>query len=229
VNTTKPDAVLFDMDGTIVDSEPYWMTAERELVEQYGGTWSQEQAYALVGSGMWNTAKLLQSVGVTMEADDIVSHLSARVLEHIEASFPWRPGVRELMKELVANDVPCALVTMSLRTNAEAVSRAVAKEVGTEVFRVIVSANDVEQPKPNPEAYLLAASQLGVDIRHTIALEDSGYGAASAFSAGAVTIGIPLHVEIPSHSAHVLWNSLEGKGLSDFQDLLLTHRGPTER
>lgn len=228
MNTTKLEAVLFDMDGTIIDSEPYWMTAERELVEHYGGTWSEEQAYALVGSGLWNTAKLLQSVGVDMAADEIVTSLSARVLEQIEASFPWRPGVRELMSELVAHEVPCALVTMSVRTNAEALAKAVTKEVGAEVFQVIVSANDVEQPKPNPEAYLLAASQLGVDIRNTVALEDSGYGAASAFSAGSVTIGIPLHVDIPSTSVHILWDSLEGKGIKDFQALLGTHRGPAE-
>ncbi|MEK9602039.1 MAG: HAD hydrolase-like protein, partial [Pontimonas sp.] len=73
-------AVLFDMDGTIIDSEPYWMTAERELVESFGGTWSEEQAYALVGSGLWNSASLLRAAGVDLELDDIVHRLSDRVL-----------------------------------------------------------------------------------------------------------------------------------------------------
>jgi len=212
------------MDGTIIDSEPYWMVAEHELVAQFGGTWSEQQAYALVGSGLLNSAKMLQNAGVVMSAEDIVSWLSERVLEQINQRIPWLPGVRELMSELVAGGVPCALVTMSVRSNAEAVARAVHTEVGGEVFSVIVSANDVEHPKPNPEAYLLAASQLGVDIRHCIALEDSSFGAASAFSAGALTIGLPLHVEIPSHSRTLEWPSLEGKGLSDLLAVYATHR-----
>jgi HAD superfamily hydrolase (TIGR01509 family) len=225
VGTPNIAAVLFDMDGTIIDSEPYWMLAERELVEKFGGTWSEEQAFALVGSGLWNSANLLQHAGVEMPADDIVAQLSTRVLEQVTESIPWRPGVRELMTELVAKEYPLALVTMSLRENAEALSQALTRELGAPVFSAIVSANDVEHPKPNPEAYLSAAALLGVDIRHTIALEDSGYGAASAFSAGAITIGIPLHVDIPSHTVHVLWDSLEGKTLADLQELMQTHLG----
>jgi HAD superfamily hydrolase (TIGR01509 family) len=213
------------MDGTIIDSEPYWMLAEQELVEQYGGTWSTEQAYALVGSGLWNTANLLQNAGVTLPADDIVQLLSARVLEQVQESIPWRPGVRELIRELVQKNYPLALVTMSLRENAEALAQAIEQELGVSVFSTIISANDVEHPKPNPEAYLRAAEELGVAISRTVALEDSGYGAASAFSAGSVTIGIPLHVDIPQHTVHVLWDSLEHKSLADVLKVFHTHRG----
>ena len=187
-------AALFDMDGTIIDSEPYWMTAERELVESFGGTWSEEQGYALVGSGLWNSASLLKAAGVDLELDDIVHRLSDRVLAQIEDAVPWRPGVRELFQELANESIPCALVTMSLRKNAVALAHAVEKELGQPVFQAIVAGDDVEAPKPNPEAYLKGASALGVDIHATVALEDSAFGAASAFSAGAVTIGIPLHV-----------------------------------
>jgi HAD superfamily hydrolase (TIGR01509 family) len=223
VGTPNIEAVLFDMDGTIIDSEPYWMLAERELVEKFGGTWSEEQAFALVGSGLWNSAQLLQHAGVDMPADDIVQQLSTRVLEQVTESIPWRPGVRELMTELVREGTPMALVTMSLRENAEALSEALNRELGVPVFGAIVSANDVEHPKPNPEAYLLAARLLGVDVRRTIALEDSGYGAASAFSAGSVTIGIPLHVDIPRHTVHVLWDSLLGKTVADLVELMDSH------
>jgi len=213
------------MDGTIIDSEPYWMLAERELVEQFGATWSEEQAFALVGSGLLNSANMLQSAGVDMPAQEIVHNLSDRVLEQIRESIPWRPGVRELMTQLREAGYPLALVTMSLRENAHAIATALDHQLGGTVFSAIVSANDVEQPKPNPEAYLLAASLLGVNIHHTVALEDSGYGAASAFSAGALTIGIPLHVEIPRHTVHVLWDSLEGKTLADLEQLHQMHVG----
>jgi len=217
-------AALFDMDGTIIDSEPYWMTAERELVESFGGTWSEEQGYALVGSGLWNSASLLKAAGVDLELDDIVHRLSDRVLAQIEEAVPWRPGVRQLFHGLLEADIPCALVTMSLRKNAVALAQAVEKELGKPVFQAIVAGDDVEAPKPNPEAYLKSASALGMDIHTTVALEDSAFGAASAFSAGAITIGIPLHVGIPHNSVHEMWSSLEGKTVSDLDAVWRSHR-----
>jgi len=217
-------AALFDMDGTIIDSEPYWMTAERELVESFGGTWSEEQGYALVGSGLWNSASLLKAAGVDLELDDIVHRLSDRVLAQIEEAVPWRPGVRQLFHGLLEADIPCALVTMSLRKNAVALAQAVEKELGKPVFQAIVAGDDVEAPKPNPEAYLKGASALGMDIHTTVALEDSAFGAASAFSAGAITIGIPLHVGIPHNSVHEMWSSLEGKTVSDLDAVWRSHR-----
>lgn len=212
------------MDGTIIDSEPYWIHAETGLVEEFGGSWTQEQAYSLVGSGLWNSAKALQHAGVDLTADEIVYRLSERVLERIEQAVPWRTGSRELIGEIIHAGLPCALVTMSLRANAVAVASAIAAELGTEVFPVIVSGGDVTEPKPNPEAYLLAADQLGVAIEDTVALEDSAYGAASAFSAGAITIGVPLHVEVPRHTAHVIWDTIEGKGIVDIRAEFARHR-----
>jgi HAD superfamily hydrolase (TIGR01509 family) len=223
VTTQFPAAVLFDMDGTIIDSEPYWMIAETELVEEHGGTWSAEQGYALVGSGLWNSAAELQKAGVDLSADDIVHRLSERVLEQVAASVPWRPGVRELFKELLDAGIPCALVTMSLRMNAEALAEAVAAELGQPFFLAIVAGDDVSQPKPHPEAYLKGALALGVAIGDCVALEDSSYGATSAFSAGAITIGIPLHVDIPSEHVHELWESLEGRGLGHLAETWRSH------
>ena len=223
-NMDQFQAALFDMDGTIIDSEPYWMTAEQELVESFGGTWSDEQGYALVGSGLWNSASLLQAAGVALDLDDIVHQLSDRVLAQIEEVVPWRPGVRELFAGLIDAGVPCALVTMSLRKTAVALAAAVEKELGKPVFQAIVAGDDVESPKPNPEAYLKGAEALGAQVGNTVALEDSAYGAASAFSAGAITIGIPLHVEIPHNSVHEMWSSLEGKTVTDLNTVWQTHR-----
>lgn len=216
--------VLFDMDGTIIDSEPYWMRAERELVESYGGTWGEEQAYALVGSGLWNSASLLRSAGVDLEHEVIIDHLSARVREQIVESVPWRPGVRELMAEMLAARLPMALVTMSIGLNARALSAALDQELGQKVFGAIISGDDVSRPKPDPEAYLAGAAALGLDIKDTLSFEDSSYGAASAFSAGSVTIGIPLHVEIPHGSTHEQWESLGGIRLQDLQEAFARHR-----
>ena len=216
--------VLFDMDGTIIDSEPYWMRAERELVESFGGTWGEQQAYALVGSGLWNSASLLISAGVELEHEVIIDKLSARVREQISESVPWRPGARELMAEILQAGLPMALVTMSIGPNARAVSAALDRELGQKVFSAIISADDVERPKPDPEAYLAGAAAMGVDISDTLSFEDSSYGAASAFSAGSITIGIPLHVEIPQGSTHEQWESMAGTGLNDLREAFGRHR-----
>ena len=216
--------VLFDMDGTIIDSEPYWMRAERELVESFGGTWGEQQAYALVGSGLWNSASLLISAGVELEHEVIIDKLSARVREQISESVPWRPGARELMAEILQAGLPMALVTMSIGLNARAVSAALDHELGQKVFSAIISADDVERPKPDPEAYLAGAAAIGVDISDTLSFEDSSYGAASAFSAGSITIGIPLHVEIPQGSTHEQWESMAGTGLNDLREAFGRHR-----
>jgi HAD superfamily hydrolase (TIGR01509 family) len=224
VSEKNPAAVLFDMDGTIIDSEPYWMASERELVEEFGGTWSTEQAYELVGSGLWNSATALQKAGVKLDADDIVHRLSKSVLDQVAASVPWRPGVRELFRELLDAGVPCALVTMSLRENAVALAEAVHRELGQQVFQAIVAGDDVSYPKPHPEAYLSGAAALGVAIEDCVALEDSSSGSASAFAAGAITIGIPLHVAIDPAHVHELWDSLEGQGLEDLGATWRRHR-----
>ena len=224
MTNSKLGAVLFDMDGTLIDSEPYFMKAEHELVESFGGTWSDEQGYALVGSGLWNSASLLRSEGVDMPHDEIIQRLSARVRDQVDEVVPWRPGVRELITGLLEAQIPCALVTMSIRTNAQAFSDILDRELGQKVFGAIISADDVAHPKPDPEAYVAGAAALGIDIGHTVALEDSSYGAASAFSAGAITIGIPLHVEIPTKSVHVLWDSLEGKTFLDLEAVWQQHR-----
>tara|TARA_E500000178_G_scaffold333787_1_gene369103 strand:+ start:142 stop:786 length:645 start_codon:yes stop_codon:yes gene_type:complete len=203
------------MDGTLIDSEPYWLDAEIALVQSFGGRWTQEQGLTLVGSGLWDSAAALQHAGVDLELREIIDRLSvdvrARLVEHV----PWRPGAREMIASMLDAGIPTALVTMSFRENALTISEAISREIGREAFSVVVAGDDVTEPKPNPEPYLTAADHLGVDIAHAVAFEDSVFGAASAYSAGALTIGIPLHIEIPDSYIHVRWDSMEGKTLED--------------
>lgn len=203
------------MDGTLIDSEPYWLDAEMSLVQSFGGRWTQEQGLTLVGSGLWDSAAALQHAGVDLELREIIDRLSvdvrARLVEHV----PWRPGAREMIASMLDAGIPTALVTMSFRENALTISEAISREIGREAFSVVVAGDDVTEPKPNPEPYLTAADHLGVDIAHAVAFEDSVFGAASAYSAGALTIGIPLHIEIPDSYIHVRWDSMEGKTLED--------------
>ena len=211
-----PAAVLFDMDGTIVDTEPFWMRAETELVAQYGGTWTHEQALAMVGLGLWDAAAVLQTAGVDLAADDIVSRMSSRVIEQFDEGLPWRPGARELLASVKEAGIPTALVTMSIRQMAEAVAAA----IGFAGFDVIVPGDEVEYPKPHPAAYLQAAKSLGVDITACVAVEDSVPGLASAVASGAATIVVPLQTPIEPNAAFTLWTSLEGRTVDDLRHVL---------
>ena len=203
------------MDGTLIDSEPYWLDAEIALVQSFGGHWTQEQGLTLVGSGLWDSAAALQHAGVDLELREIIDRLSADVRARLVEHVPWRPGAREMIASMLDAGIPTALVTMSFRENALTISEAISREIGREAFSVVVAGDDVTEPKPNPEPYLTAADHLGVDIAHAVAFEDSVFGAASAYSAGALTIGIPLHIEIPDSYIHVRWDSMVGKTLED--------------
>ena len=200
------------MDGTLVDTEPYWMDAETDLVESFGGTWTHEQALQLVGNGLIDSAVILQGAGVRMGAQEIVDELTERVRVRLQQDgVPFRPGAKELLRALRSEGVPTALVTMSLRRMAEDI----VSLIGFEAFDVIVGGDDVERPKPFPDPYLQAADALGVDIAHAVALEDSPTGLQAALSARAVTIGVPHIVELDGLGADVLWDTLSGRGVDD--------------
>ena len=217
VTQTLPAAVLWDMDGTLVDTEPYWMHAQDELVAAWGGEWSHEDALTLVGAGLWHAARVFRSRGVHLTEDEIVDHLTDRVLEQIETNgTPWRPGARELLLELREAGVTTALVTMSVRRMAEHV----AAQLGFDGFDTVVSGDDVTHAKPHPEPYLVAAERLGVDPADCIAIEDSAPGSASAVAAGAVVIAVPFVLPLPESDDYTLWQSLDGRTLAHLSALL---------
>jgi len=207
------------MDGTIVDTEPYWMRAETALVAEHGGTWSEAQGMQLVGSGLVQSARILQEAGVALEVDEIIDTLTDRVMVQIEQGVPWRPGARELIAELRAAGIPIALVTMSIRRMALQVAAA----IGDDVFGVVIAGDDVEHPKPHPQPYLLAAERLGVDIGHCVAIEDSEFGLVSAVASGAATIGVPLHLTLHEAPTHELWPTLAGRTVADLSGALGRH------
>lgn len=200
------------MDGTLVDTEPYWMDAETELIESFGGTWTHEQALQLVGNGLIDSAIILQGAGVQMGAQEIVDELTERVRVRLQQDgVPFRPGARELLRELRADGVRTALVTMSLRRMAEDI----VSLIGFDAFDVVVGGDDVERPKPFPDPYLQAADALGVDIADAVALEDSRTGLQAAVSSRAVAIGVPHMVQLDGLGADAIWDTLSGRGVAD--------------
>lgn len=204
------------MDGTLVDTEPYWMAAEVELVTSFGGVWTHDDGLALVGQGLWISAGILRSRGVDLEPDEIVSWLTDKVQRQLEeVGVPWRPGAKELLAELRERGIPMALVTMSVRRMAEQIVAA----IPFHAFDLVVSGDEVAEPKPHPEAYLKAADLLGVDPRQCVAIEDSVAGLASAVASGATTIGVPHIIPLPETDEHVLWSTLSGRTVDNLIEL----------
>ena len=209
------------MDGTIVDSEEYWIVAELELVNLFGGTWTHEDGLALVGNGLPQTAAKLQEHGVELSIDEIIQALTNRVLEQIEVAVPWRPGAVELIHQFQAAGIPQALVTMSI----ERMARKVAAVIPGTPLTEVVAGDNVLKTKPDPEAYLLAAERLEVDISQCVAFEDSPSGCRSAHSAGAVTVGVTNLVSLDGIPTDVTLDTLVGVSTSQIFDIFAAKRG----
>ena len=193
------------MDGTLIDSEPYWIGVETELVERFGGTWTQEDGLAMVGQAMEISARTLQERGVALSVPEITEYMIARVAEQVRVNIPWQADARALLEEVVAAGIPCALVTMSYTRLADAFLA-----YAPDAFAVVVTGDKVTHGKPHPESYLTAAEQLGVDITQCIAIEDSPAGVASAHASGAHTIGVQRHVPVAPLPGVSRVASLEG-------------------
>ena len=215
-NSQLPAAVLFDLDGTLVDSEHYWMLSERKLADQHGAEWNQADGIDLIGMSLYESSVIIgRKLGSALAPEEIIDRLTAVVIEQLQVALPWRPGARELLFELREAGIKTALVTMSMRRMA----LAVAESVGFDAFDVIVAGDEVEFGKPHPEAYLKAAELLGVEPADCIAIEDSIPGLASAEAAGTKAIGVPNLVKLEEIEGRILWPTLEGVTLADLKQL----------
>lgn len=211
-----PAAVLWDMDGTLVDTEPYWIAAEYAIVAEHGGQWSDELAHQLVGNPLLVSAEfILANSPVSLTRDELVDALLERVIARVAEQVPWRPGARELLDDLRSHDVPCALVTMSWT----ALARAVTDALPEGSFAVVVTGDRVTHGKPHPEPYLAAAAALDVPPDQCVAIEDSATGVRSAVAAGVPTIAVPNVVRVPRIPGAVRLTSLAGLGAHDLTAL----------
>lgn len=219
MSSARPiQAVLWDMDGTLVDTEPYWIAAEYRLVESYGHTWSDEHAHAIIGKPLVvSAAYIREHGGVPLAPAEIVDRLLDAVIADVRRHIDWRPGALPLLAEIAAAGLPTAMVTMSYRNLAAVVADAVAVELPTGGFDTLVCGDDVRNGKPDPEPYLLAASRLGVQPGACLAIEDSPSGIASAEAAGCVVVAVPNQVPVPPAPTRTVLPSLAGRTLADLE------------
>lgn len=211
-----PAAVLWDMDGTLVDTEPYWMATETALAEQYGAEWTHDDAMHLVGNDLLTSGRYIkQRMGLPQSPEEVVELLLDGVVGRVQHAVPWCPGARELLLALHESDVPCGLVTMSYQRFVAPI----VEHLPPETFRVIVTGDLVEYGKPHPEPYLTAAASLGVDPADCVAIEDSNTGATSAAAAGCQVLVVPNHVTVPPGERRTFRTTLEGLTPADLAAL----------
>jgi len=189
-------AILFDMDGTLIDSEPLWLEAEIEIMEELGCNWDQQDQINCLGGPIDKTENYMQDRSnnikpfgyFTKKLDDVMEQKLSTKLNLI-------PNALEIINECKISEIKIALVTAS----SGRLMRAVLKRFPVGIFDTTVSYDDVKRSKPDPEPYLLASKTLGVNITNCVVLEDSLTGVQSGLSAGAQVIGIPHLVKMPSN------------------------------
>jgi HAD superfamily hydrolase (TIGR01509 family) len=200
-------AVVFDMDGLLLDTELLWQRAEAELFRRHGAQYTIADALAVMGTSFDVTARYFaERLGQPGERGAVlVDELRVLMLEELRREVEARPGAVELVERL-RDRIPLALASNSSRPLVDAALRTAG--LG-DAFDEIVTSDDVEHPKPAPDLYLLACERLGVAPSQALALEDTAPGIAAAKAAGLTCIAVPQFAETDASAADRIVDSLE--------------------
>ena len=200
-------AVVFDNDGLLLDTEAAWTRAEEDLFARRGRAFTAEHKRALIGSSPTTSAVMLEAMlDSPGEGEALMDELHALVMAEVLAGVPPRPGALELIDALRAAGVRLAVASNSRREFVEHALRTAGLADGR--FDVVVTADDVAAPKPAPDLYLSACSALGAAPEQCAALEDSAVGVASAVAAGLYVVAVPYFADAPIEGASLTAGSL---------------------
>jgi HAD superfamily hydrolase (TIGR01509 family) len=212
-------AVLFDMDGTLVDSEKLWDISLTALYEHHGGRLTPQVRASMVGGSAEDTIRTVYT-DLELEPDPAAMAESDRWLhdytaELFDGGLPWCPGARELLEALAAEHTPMALVTNTQR----ALTQRALKSIGEHYFSASVCGDEVPRGKPAPDVYQRAAALLGLEPAACLAIEDSVTGTAAAEGAGCPVLVVPNDVEVPTGRRRAHLSSLTGIGVADLRQI----------
>lgn len=210
-------AVLFDMDGLLLDSERLWLEAEAEVMAWLGGSWGPEHQEFLVGGSLDRTvAYMLELTDTPAAPEDVGRRLLDAMAGRLRADVPMMPGARDLLDEVRAAGLPSALVSSTHR----ALMEYALDGLGRDSFTVTVAGDEVSRTKPHPEPYLAATRLLDVDPRRCVALEDSLNGATSGAAAGCHVVAVPSVVPIDEAPRRTVVTSLREIDLERLRTLI---------
>ncbi|QBI54600.1 HAD family hydrolase [Streptomonospora litoralis] len=210
-------AVLFDMDGTLIDSESLWGRAEAATAAALGGVWTHEDHRRNIGGAAVPVARyMIERAGVRADPADVAERLQAEFARQSAGGAELRPGAKELVALVADSGVPSALVTSTQRPLVDSAIGA----IGADSFDVSVAGDEVEANKPDPAPYLQAARLLGVDPAGCVAFEDSRVGVASALAAGCATVAVLDQVAFEPGGRLSVLESLVGVDMSWIESLV---------
>lgn len=210
-------AVLFDMDGTLLDSEKVWDVALDDLAQWLGGDLSDSARRRMVGSSLARSIAIMHhDLGVDADPESSGAYLTERAAELFRTSLVWKPGARELLVAVGEAGIPAALVTSTHRRLTEIAL----DTMGREHFAATVCGDEVVHPKPAPDPYEQAARLLGVKPADCVAIEDSPLGIASAEAAGCAVLAVPSEVPLDAVPGRTVVPSLTGITVADLAALV---------
>ena len=210
------EAVFFDMDGLMVDSEPEWLLSEIEVTAPFGYTWESADQIACLGGPLSKIGHyMFDKCGQQKSPQFFTQTLINTQVNRMRGSTPTMPGAVELVRELQSHGIKTALVSASPRNIVDAVL----DNLGHELFPFSISSDDVVETKPHPEGYLKAASISGSDISNCLIFEDSLTGMTAAMASGAYLIGVPHLVSIDESDRVRVIKSLEQMSFSKLIEL----------
>jgi HAD superfamily hydrolase (TIGR01509 family) len=211
------EAVLFDMDGTLLDSERVWDIALEDLAQYLGGSLTPPVRQSMVGSSLWRSVAIVhEALGVDVDVAESAEYLTTRTAALFRTHLTWKPGARELLEAVAREGLPAALVTSTHRGLTE-----IALDfMGRRWFAATVCGDEVNHPKPAPDPYLRAAELLEVDPAGCVAIEDSPLGLASAEAAGCAVLAVPSEVPLDAEPGRTVVASLRDVDLAFLRKLI---------
>ncbi|MDN3058347.1 HAD family phosphatase [Streptomyces sp. SRF1] len=199
-------AVLLDMDGTLVDTEGIWWDAEVAIFAELGHALAEEYRHVVVGGPMSRSAQfLIEATGADIALAELTGLLNSRFTELLDGTVPMLPGARRLLTELAAHGVPTALVSASHRRVMDRILRS----LGPEHFTLTVAGDEIERTKPHPDPYLFAAARLAADPGRCVVIEDTATGVRAGEAAGCRVVAVPSVVPIEPEAGRTVVGSLE--------------------
>lgn len=205
---TTLQAVLLDMDGLLVDSEPLWFTVEAEVFRRLGASrdWTHAEARSLVGNALTTSAaQMVHLAGADVSPSVVAEWFVDGMAATLAGGVPFKPGARQLLGDLAAHGVPTALVSSSYRRLVDVVLAQLCDQAPA----VSVAGDEVERGKPHPEPYERALTLLGASASHVVVLEDSPTGATAGTAAGCAVVVVPDLAPLPPEHPWTVVDSLD--------------------
>ena len=210
------EAVLWDMDGTLIDSDPIWIEEETLLMQSLGVEWSETDALHCLGGPMERVDAYMRGrANQGHEPYELSNRLITKMVIRLSNRVEFMKGSKNLLDEMYSNEIPMALVSASTRK----IMDAALTTIGTHYFKFTCSADDVSRTKPDPEGYISAANRLGVAIERSLIIEDSKTGMKAAIDSGAYVLGLPHLTDLPLGEKVIHREGLADLNLETLQSL----------